>query len=108
MPDNLILVQIVVNAIQRQYSFHYKTLSTCKRNNRNLQNLSNVPKKKQIYFGFQYINESSEKFVQNISKLISKHFIFLKCIPYFKKGRNLLSFFLQKLKNSIENFNWSL
>ena len=72
-----------------------------KENNRNLQNLSNVPRK-QIYFGFQYINESSEKFVQNISKLISKNFSFVKCIPYFKKGRNLLSFFLQKLRNSIE------
>ena len=30
-----------------------------------------VPRK-QFYFGFQYINESSVKFVQNISKLISK------------------------------------
>ena len=49
--------------------------------------------KKQIYFGFQYINESSVKFVQNVSNLISKNFNFIKCVPYFKKGRNLLSYF---------------
>ena len=29
--------------------------------------------RKQIYFGFQYINELSVKFIQNISKLISKN-----------------------------------
>ena len=57
----------------------------------------NVPRK-QIYFGFQYVNESSSKFVQNISKLVSKNFSFLKCIPYFKKGRNLLSIFSSKIK----------
>ena len=51
-----------------------------------------VPKK-QIYFGFQYNIESSVKFVQNVSNLISKNFNFIKCVPYFKKGRNLLSYF---------------
>ena len=56
--------------------------------------------RKQIYFGFQYINESSVKFVQNISKLISKNFNYIKCIsiPYFTKGRNLLSYFSSKIK----------
>ena len=54
--------------------------------------------KKQIYFGFQYINESSVKFVKNVSNLISKNFNFIKCVPYFKKGRNLLSYFSPKLK----------
>ena len=53
---------------------------------------------KQIYFGFQYINELSVKFVQNISNLISKSFNFIKCIPYFIKGRNLLSYFSPKIK----------
>ena len=53
--------------------------------------------KKQIYFGFQYINESSVKFVQNVSNLISKNFNFIKCIPFFKKGRNL-SYFSPKIK----------
>ena len=43
-----------------------------------------VPRK-QFYFGFQYINESSVKFVQNISKLISKIFTYIKCILYFKR-----------------------
>ena len=56
-----------------------------------------VPRK-QFYFGFQYINESSVKLVQNISKLISRNFTYFKCIPYFKKGRNLLSNFSSKIK----------
>ena len=51
--------------------------------------------RKQIYFGFQYINESSVKFVQNISTLISKNFNY---IPYFNKGRNLLLYFSSKFK----------
>ena len=57
-----------------------------------------VPKKHQIYFGFQYINESSVKFVKNVSNLISKNFNFIKCVPYFKKGRNPLSYFSPKIK----------
>ena len=54
--------------------------------------------RKQIYFGFQYVNETSVNFVKNISKLISKNFNFIKCTPYFKKGRNLLSYFSPKIK----------
>ena len=68
---------------------------TIKQKPQNLPNsVLDVPKK-QIYFGFQYINESSVKFVQN---LISKYFNLIKCIPYFKKGRNLLSYVLPKIK----------
>ena len=71
---------------------------TIKQKPKNLLNsVLDVPKK-QIYFGFQYINESSVKFVQNVSNLISKNFNFIKCIPYFKKGRNLLSYFSPKIK----------
>ena len=70
-----------------------------KRKETGLQNCS-VYSRKQIYFGFQYVNETSVNFVKNISKLISKNFNFIKCTPYFKKGRNLL--FRRKLKISIE------
>ena len=63
------------------------------------KNFTNVPKKL-LFFGFQYINDSSENFVRNISKLISKHFSFIKCVPYFKKGRNLLFYFSPKIKES--------
>ena len=52
-----------------------------KRGRENLQNCSLDVPRKQIDFGFQYINESSVKFVQNISKLISKNFNYIKCIP---------------------------
>ena len=45
-----------------------------KQKRENLQKCSLDVPRKQIYFGFQYINESSVKFVQNISKLISKNF----------------------------------
>ena len=74
-----------------------------KRGREGLQNCSLDVPRKQIYFGVQYksINESSVKFVQNISKLISKIFNYIKCIPYFKKGRNLLSYFSSKIKNLI-------
>ena len=58
----------------------------------------NVPKEP-FYFGFEYINDSSELFVKNITKLISKYFGYIKCIPYFKKGRNLLSYFSSKIKD---------
>jgi len=51
-----------------------------------------------LYFGFQYVNESSNKFVKNVSNLISKYFPFLNCVPYFKKGRNLISYFSSKIK----------
>ena len=61
-----------------------------------------VPRR-QVYFGFQYINESSGRFVQDVSKLISKNFGFIKCIPYFKKGRNLLSYFSSKIKEFIRD-----
>ena len=57
------------NTIEKYFSIYGKE------NKRNFQNLLSVPRK-QIYFGFQYINESSEKFVQNISKVISKNFVF--------------------------------
>ena len=57
--------------------------------------------KTQIYFGFQYINESSVKFVQNGSNVISKYFNFIKCVPYFKKKRNL-SYFCHQLMNLTE------
>ena len=30
--------------------------------------------------------------------MISKHFNYFKCIPYFNNGRNLLSYFLSKIK----------
>ena len=52
---------------------------------------------KQIYFGFQYINESSVKFVPNVSNLISKTFNFIKCIPYFKNDEIFSHIFRQKL-----------
>ena len=55
--------------------------------------------KEPFYFGFEYINDSSELFVKNITKLISKYFGYIKCIPYFKKGRNLLSYFSSKIKD---------
>ena len=51
-----------------------------------------------LVFNTEYINESSVKFVQNISKLIQKNFNYIKCIPYFKQGRNLLSYFSSKIK----------
>ena len=54
-------------------------------------------KKKQIYFSFQYINESSAKFVQNVSNLISKNVYYIKCLV-FQKGRNFLSYFSPKIK----------
>jgi hypothetical protein len=63
-----------------------------------LQNCSGDDSRKQIYFGFQYVNETSVNFVKNISKLISKNFKFIKCTPYYKKGRNLLSYFSPKIK----------
>ena len=69
-----------------------------KQKRENLQICSLDVPRKQIYFGFQYINESSIKFVQNISNLISKNFNYIKCIPYFKKGRNLLQYFSSKIK----------
>jgi len=62
--------------------------------------LFNKCSKKLIYFGLNYINDCSEKFAQNISKLISKNFNYLKCVVYFKKGRNLLSYFSSKIKES--------
>ena len=49
--------------------------------------------------GFQYINESSVKFVQNVSNLISKHFNFIKYVPYFnKRTKSSFIFFLPKIK----------
>ena len=69
-----------------------------KQKGENLQNCSLAVPRKQIYFGFQYINESSVKCVQNISKLISKNFNYIKCIPYFKQVRNFLSYFSSKIK----------
>ena len=53
--------------------------------------------RKQIYFGFQYINESSVKFVQNISKLIQNILIILSVFRTSTK-RNLLSYFSPKIK----------
>ena len=75
-----------------------KESSLWKQKRENLQNCSLDVPRKQIYFGFQYINASPVKFVQNISKLISKNFNYIKCIPYFKKGRNPLSYFSSKIK----------
>ena len=73
-----------------------------KRKRDNLQNCSLDVPQKQVYFGFQYINKSSVKFVQNISKLISKYFNYIKCIPYFTKGRIYSHTSLQKSKNLIK------
>ena len=64
------------NTIEKYFNIYERE------NNSKLQNLLNVPRK-QIYFGFQYINESSENFVQNISKLISKNFSFTKMYSIF-------------------------
>ena len=58
--------------------------------------------RKQIYFGFLYINESSVKFVQNISKLISKNFNYIKCIPYLKNEEIYSCTSHQKLKDLIK------
>ena len=75
---------------------------TIKHKPKNLLNsVLDVPKK--FYFGFQYINESSVKFVQNVSNLISKTFNFIKCIPYFNKGRNLLLYFSPKIKEFVRD-----
>ena len=52
---------------------------------------------------FNIVNESSVNFVQNVSNLISKNFNFIKCIPYFKKGRNLLSYFSSKIKELLQS-----
>ena len=63
----------------------------------NLQNCSlNVPRK-QIYFGFQYINKSSVQFVQNISKLISKNFNYIKV--YFVLQKRKKSSLVLLIKN---------
>ena len=79
-----------------------KYLNICiKQKRENLQKCSLDVPRKQIYFGFQYINESSAKFVQNISKLISTNFNYIKCIPYFKKGRKLLSYFSSKIRQTV-------
>ena len=75
-----------------------KYVNICLKKRENLQKCSLDVPRKQIYFGFQYINESSVKFVQNISKLFSKNFNYIKCIPYFKKGRTLLLYFSSKIK----------
>ena len=51
---------------------------------------------------FNWLNCSCSKvnfkFLLNVSNLISKTFNFIKCIPYFKNGRNLLSYFSPKFK----------
>ena len=39
-----------------------------------------------------------KKFVHNVFNLISKNFYFIKCVPYFQRGRNILSYFLQSIK----------
>ena len=44
------------------------------------------------------MNKSLVKFIQNVLNLISKNFNFIKCVPYFRKARNLLSYCLPKIK----------
>ena len=39
-----------------------------------------------------------KKFVHNVFNLISKNFYFIKCVPYFQKDQNLLSYFSQNIK----------
>ena len=54
--------------------------------------------RKQIILVFNILTNHLFNFVQNISKLVSENFGYIKCIPYFKKGRNLLSYFSSKIK----------
>jgi hypothetical protein len=90
----------------KYFSLIYKFINITLKQ-KHLQNSNFYVPRKQLYFGFQYINEKlfkicsknvSVKFVQNISNLISKIFNFIKCVPYFKRRRSLLSYFSSKIK----------
>ena len=53
-----------------------------------------------IFLGFNFYNSNSEKFAKKISGIIKKHFGFIKVVPYFKKHKNLLAFFSNKIKSN--------
>ena len=57
-----------------------------------------VPQRK-LYLGIRYHNQRSEQFSKTISRIISKHLGFIKIIPFFKKGKTLISLFSRKIKS---------
>ena len=69
LKDSFVWSGYPCNTIEKYFSIYERE------NESKLKNFLNVSRK-QIYFGFQYINESPEDFVQNTSKLISKNFLF--------------------------------
>ena len=46
-----------------------------------------------IYFGIKYFNNKLVKFAQRLAKIINNNNGAVKVVPYYKTGRNLLSYF---------------
>ena len=57
-------------------------------------------RKKQFYFGIQYISEISLQFAHKIKFLLEKYFTFGEFDPYFKKNISTLELFSRFYKNS--------
>ena len=83
----------------------YLKIFTNQINNINLVNKSYNVKGKPMYIGFDFKGPETIKFAKNICKLIQKYFGFIKCIPYYKKSKTLLSYFSSKIKDTDKSTN---
>ena len=55
-----------------------------------------MAQQKKLYLGINYFNEKSEFFSKQLARIVSKYLGFVKIIPFFKKGKSLLSLFSKK------------